>query len=370
MIQRLDDLEDLVFAFYGESQDIEFVRDRCAAHPKVSDGLDVPTLFGRIQTLDDVDVEGFIEAMRYEPSVVGRSLMLFFWTYQRQVSGLDPRDLATLRAEASTQLTRLDHLYLEFLRLTTLPAGAIEPTERLLVEVQELGGVKADLIASFIRCWLGATAMQLEQLDEAREHFEVARELCVQHRFLTLLMVVWRLGALRWQAGEPVEALGIHRDHAARTLARRFDKGGWLLQSHASAAKCGLDAHELETAREEIEEAEQLIARSEVALNVIAIANLRHFKGQYLFRVGDVDAAKESVRDALQLYRDHNVVRGAMEANVTLAEFALECGEYDVLGTQITGLIRAAESSEYRDLHGRLLAIRTRLGALGAGVDE
>jgi len=246
----------------------------------------------------------------------------------------------------------------------------MEPAERILADLQEHPSVKADLVTVFVRCWIAVAEIQLAQPDEARAHLERALETCGRRGFLALLMVQWRLASLRWQTGSVGAALKLHRDPECRALARRFGKWSWLLQSHSSAAKCALDSNRLELVLDELEQVENLIEHLEAPLNSRAIANLCHVRGQYHWRIGEPDEAKRLVREALRLFKESVHVRGTMEANVTLAEFALDTGDYDVLSAQLAGLIRVADRSAYRDLQGRLLAIQTRLAAAGAATDD
>ncbi len=366
MIRKIDDLEDRVFSFYGESQDLAYVRYCCETNEDVSLHLDVADVFDRLELLRGVNVESLVHRIRSEETQIARSLALFFWTYWQTSERLEVEHLTYLRREAAQYLTHVDGLYVEFLRLIALPAGGLEQAERLLSELSSLSSVKADLVQTFVRCWIAVAEKRLDRSEDARRHLELARDMSIERGFLALLMVQWRLASLSWQQGSPGTALELHQDADARSLARRFGKYGWLVQSHSSAAKCALDEQKLDVAREELERAEKLIGLKNAVPHPLAVANSRHVRGEYLWRLGEHDEAKRWVREALRIYREHEEVRGALEANVTLAEFRFETGDYDVVKAHLSGLISAADQSEYRDLRGRLLAIQARLDASDA----
>ncbi|MCA8959081.1 MAG: hypothetical protein KDC38_01150 [Planctomycetes bacterium] len=364
MIQRVEDLEDQVFSFYGESQDIDFVRDRCFADPRVRDQLE-PGVFARMRTLENASAEVLSRSLQLESLPVARSLTLFFWTYwqQRQLM-VDATPLEPLRFGAHP----VDDLYLRLILSASRSDGARRAIREVIAELEAYDSVKARLVSICALYWSSGIDMQREEFELARASLDEAWRICRRHRFIASLNIQWRLGSLRWQLGDYAGALRLHRDEGARVIGRRFGKFSWLLQSHSSACKCALDANELDIARQEIGLAAQLIHDNGLYLNPVAVGNFLHFRGEYYWAIGEVDEACHWIREALRYFKDAHEVRGTVEANVTLSRVVVrnrptDHWDREVLGARLRGLSHAAASAKYHDLKRQLVQLQQQLAA-------
>ncbi len=171
-----------------------------------------------------------------------------------------------------------------------------------------------------------------------------------------------RLAELNWMAGEHGRALELHRDAEARSIAERAGQHAWLIRSHTSAAKCAIDGRKTEIAVQELAEARKLIELHPSAVG----PNW----GYYMLFSGQVDLQEARIEDAVEKYNealrifeklDPPFHRGALEAKIALAEFALYEKKYRLFFALLEKLLDEAEQRNCIEARSRILLLQAYL---------
>lgn len=209
----------------------------------------------------------------------------------------------------------------------------------------------------------GEIYARLGDYSQANGCLEKALALCNRWGYaLPQLDCKARLAELLWMSGQNEQGLFLHQDKAARDTATRAGQHRWLLHSHLSAAKCAIDAKKTDVAIRELAQAETLLAAHSEGT-----ADLRGYwilySGQVALQEALVELAIRKFNEAERHFEslEPPLYRGAMEAKISLAEFALYERNYALFVRILEVLLDQAEKHGCIEARSRLLLLSAYL---------
>ena len=223
-------------------------------------------------------------------------------------------------------------------------------------------GAFEDFVRHLIHYQRSELARERGDYHQASE--SLSRSLEIVHRWAFAVPQIHckrQLAHLLWASGQAQQALMVHRDPEARSIAERAGLSEWLLRSHLDATKCAIDAKDLDIAREELLAANASLAICSAADRYAGYVTL--YSGQVALMNGDLDHAQSSFERAVDQFEalDPADNAGALDAKISLAEFALYERDYRSFFLILEKLVEEAESKECLDARSRLLVLNAYL---------
>ncbi|MEM7165432.1 MAG: hypothetical protein AAF581_08210, partial [Planctomycetota bacterium] len=168
----------------------------------------------------------------------------------------------------------------------------------------------------------------------------------------------------KWHAGLPREALRIYRDPGLRDLASEIGAVTFLVRCHIKASKCAIDLGSADLALEELYAAEDVLnARASESRLDAYRGYAQLYAGEVAVLRGDHDKGIEYMKAAQAWFEEMSPPRtaAALDAKVSLAQVALEAGEYRTAFAIITKLLEESTQAECWDARSRLLFLQSYL---------